>query len=305
MSMENAVATPVVNSRGDGAFRFLGVPTQVRAGAESTNGAFGLVEHWEMTPGFASPYHTHRREDESFYILQGEVAFIIDGKWQRVGPGSFLFGPRGVPHGFKAVGDKAVQMLILATPAGFDRFVLELAQPLGDPIMPPDIPKLIETAARYGIDIHGPLPDEPAVSGNGQAAANTDEDLKTLNRRWIGAFNDRDWETERRFRSDDFRAILTGMPEPLGSDAWSGFLLAFTTAFSDASIQIETCVAEGDTVVTRWILTGTHGAEFQGLPATGRTVQFNGIELNRVRSGKIVEHVSQFDLPGLMRQLGS
>lgn len=161
MKAEGAMAMPVVNSRGTAAFRFLGVPTQVRAAAESTNGAFGLVEHWEMAPGFASPYHTHHREDESFYILQGEVAFVIDGSWRRVGPGAFVFGPREVPHGFKAVGDKPVEMLILATPAGFEGFVTELAQPLGDPITPPDIPKLIETAARYGIHIHGPLPDEP------------------------------------------------------------------------------------------------------------------------------------------------
>jgi len=157
-----ATATPAMNSRGTDAFRFLGVPTQVRAAAETTNGTFGIVEHWEMTPGFASPYHTHHREDESFYILQGEVAFIVDGKWHRIGPGDFLFGPREVPHGFKAIGDKPVEMLILATPAGFEQFVLDLARPLGDPITAPDIPKLIETAARYGIDINGPLPDEPA-----------------------------------------------------------------------------------------------------------------------------------------------
>jgi hypothetical protein len=59
------------------------------------------------------------------------------------------------------VGDKPVQMLIHASPAGFEQFVMELAQPLENPIAPPDIPKLIETASRYGIEIHGPLPDEP------------------------------------------------------------------------------------------------------------------------------------------------
>lgn len=162
MKTEEAMATPTMNLRGDGAFRFLGVPTQVRAAAETTKGAFGLVEHWEMSPGFASPYHTHHREDESYYILQGEVAFVIGGNWQRVGPGTFVYGPREVAHGFKAVGDKPVQMLIQATPAGFEQFVMELAQPLGDPIMAPDITKLVETASRYGIDIHGPLPAEPS-----------------------------------------------------------------------------------------------------------------------------------------------
>jgi quercetin dioxygenase-like cupin family protein len=162
MRAQDAIATPAVNFRGDGAVRFLGVPTQVRASGETTKGAFGLIEHWEMPSGFASPYHTHHREDESFYILQGEVAFVLDGNWQRVGQGAFLFGPREVAHGFKAVGDKPVQMLIQTTPGGFEQFVLELAQPLEDPIAPPDFAKLTETAARYGIDIHGPLPNEPS-----------------------------------------------------------------------------------------------------------------------------------------------
>jgi len=94
--------------------------------------------------------------------LQGEVAFVLNGNWQRVGPGAFVFGPREIPHGFKAVGDKPVHMLLLTTPGGFEDFVMELGQPLVDPIAPPDIPKLIETAARYGIEIHGPLPEEPS-----------------------------------------------------------------------------------------------------------------------------------------------
>jgi quercetin dioxygenase-like cupin family protein len=160
MKEPDEMATPAINFKGDAAFRFLGLPTQVRATAEMTNGAFGLVENWDMPPGFASPYHTHHREDESFYILQGEVSFVIDGRWQRVGPGAFVFGPREVPHGFKVVGDEPAQMLFQATPGGFEQFVIELGQPLTDPVAPPDIPKLIETAARYGIDIHGPLPDE-------------------------------------------------------------------------------------------------------------------------------------------------
>jgi steroid delta-isomerase-like uncharacterized protein len=291
-----------MNVPGEAAFRFLGLPTQIRATAESTNGAFGLVDNWDMPPGFASPYHMHHREDESFYVVKGEIAFVIDGKWQRVGPGAFLFGPRDIPHGFKVVGDKPAQMLLQATPGGFEQFVLELGQPLDAPIAPPDFPKLMETAARYGIDILGPLPEEPESISNA-AAASTDP--KALNRRWIEAFNDRNWETERAVRTDDFRAILSGAPAPLDNAAWSGFMNAFVAAFPDSSIQIQACISEDDTVVTRWSITGTHRGEFQGIPATGHTVQFNGIEFNRVRDGKIAEHVAQFDLAGLMRQLGA
>jgi mannose-6-phosphate isomerase-like protein (cupin superfamily) len=68
------------NARADEAFRFLGLPSQVRVTAETTNGAFGLIAHWEMPVGFASPYHTHHREDESFYVIEGEAAFVCGGK---------------------------------------------------------------------------------------------------------------------------------------------------------------------------------------------------------------------------------
>jgi steroid delta-isomerase-like uncharacterized protein len=305
MSVQDAMATPVINLKGDAAFRFLGCPTQVRAKAEMTNGAFGLIDQWEVPPGFASPYHTHHREDESFYIVQGEVAFVIDGKWRRVGPGGFVFGPREIPHGFKVVGHQPAQMLLQATPGGFEQFVIELGQPLTDPVAPPDIPMLIETAARYGIDIIGPLPEEPDTSGKESREAHAGEDSKALNRRWIAAFNERDWETERAVRDNGFHAILSGAPAPLDNDAWSGFLHGFVAAFPDSIIRVEDCIAEGDAVVTRWSLNGTHRGEFQGIPATGRPVQFNGIEFNRVRDGKFVEHVSQFDLAGLMRQLSA
>jgi steroid delta-isomerase-like uncharacterized protein len=295
------MATETANFRGDAAFRFLGVPTQTRATAETTNGAFGLVEHWEMPPGFASPYHLHHREDEQFYVLEGEMAFVCDGKWVKGGPGTYVFGPREMAHGFKVLGEKPARMLLQCTPGGFERFVEKLGSPLSEPVGPPDMAKLIATAAEFGIDILGPLPEEPAEIARQRAG---DGDLKSLNRQWIEAFNEQDWKTERAVRSEDFRAELSGMPEPLGNEAWSGFMQAFTSAFPDSRIQIEDCVSEGDRVVTRWVLTGTHRGAFQGIPASGKEVRVNGIEFNRVVDGKFVEHASQFDLAGLMRQIG-
>ncbi len=143
------------------AFRFLGLPTLIHASAQSTNGAFGFVEHPSMHPGFATPYHVHHREDESFYVIEGEVAFVLNGAWKRGGPGAYVCGPREIPHGFKVVGDSPARMLILCAPGGFENFVLELGQPLAAPPSPPDMQKLVAAAARYGIDILGPLPEEP------------------------------------------------------------------------------------------------------------------------------------------------
>lgn len=296
---------PFMNTSGDETFRFLGLPTLIRAAGEATSGTFGLVEHLEMPPGFATPYHTHHNEDEAFYVLDGEVAFICDGKWLKGAAGTFVFGPREIVHGFKVIGNRQARMLLLCSPAGFERFVLELSMPATAAPGPPDMQKLMETAAKFHIDIHGPLPEMPADLESDATAAYGVEDLKSLNRRWIEAFNAQDWKTERALRGANFKAYMSGNREPLDYEAWSGFMQSFTTAFPDARIDIEECVAEGEHVVTRWTLSGTHRGEFQGVPASGRAVRIPGIEFNRVADGRLVDHWSQFDLVALLGQIGA
>jgi steroid delta-isomerase-like uncharacterized protein len=254
-----------------------------------------------MPVGFSSPYHTHTREDESFYVLDGEMAFVVDGEWHRAKAGSFVFGPRNLAHGFKVLGNRPARMLLLASPGGFERFVLELAEPLGTPAGPPDMAKVMEAAARFGMEVHGPLPEEPADF----LAEGASSDAKTQTHRWITAFNTRDWETERAMRTEDFKATLSGSPEPLNNEEWSGFLQGFAAAFPDSLITVEEYVAERDTVVARWTLTGTHQGGFQGIPATGRAVTFMGIEINHMKDGRCASHVAQFDLMNLMRQIGA
>ena len=105
--------------------------------------------------------------------------------------------------------------------------------------------------------------------------------------------------------SPDFRAHVSGVPEPLGIDAWSGFMAAFTTAFPDARITIDECIADGDTVATRWRLTGTHRGEFQGIPPTGRAIAVSGLEFSRLVDGRFVEHWGMFDNLALLSQIGA
>lgn len=154
---------PYMNTREDSAFRFLGIPTLVRSTSETTNAAFGLIEQWSIPPGFASPYHVHHLEDEAFYVLEGEMAFVCDGKWIKGGPGAYVFGPREIPHGFKVIGTTPARMLLMCAPAGFERFVLEMGEDLTSPAAPPDMTKLVAAAAKYKIDILGPLPEEADV----------------------------------------------------------------------------------------------------------------------------------------------
>jgi uncharacterized protein (TIGR02246 family) len=152
---------PILNTRDESPFRFLGLPTVVRATSQTTNGAFGLIEHL-MPPGFASPHHTHHLEDEAFYVLEGHVAFVCGGKWLTAGPGAYVFGPRNIPHGFKVLGAVPARMLLLCAPAGFEQFVLDMSEPepvAEAPLAPLDMAKLVALAAKCNIDILGPLPD--------------------------------------------------------------------------------------------------------------------------------------------------
>jgi len=277
---------------------FLGLPTRVIETAEKTNGAFGMIEN-VMPAGFASPYHTHHLEDEAFYVLEGQLAVLCGEDWTLAGPGTYVFGPREIPHGFRVVGDAPARMLLLCAPGGFAQFVVDLSEKAP---APPDMAKLMAVAAKYQVDILGPLPETPRDLTQ---QANASRELKHLNHRWIQAFNERDWETERAVRSPKFEAHLSGAAEPLDNDAWSGFMVAFTAAFPDSRITIEACIVEGDAVSTRWSLVGTHQGDFQGIPATGRRVTFTGLEFNRVVDGHFVEHWSMFDNLALLRQLGA
>jgi predicted ester cyclase len=80
----------------------------------------------------------------------------------------------------------------------------------------------------------------------------------------------------------------------------------FRNAFPDLTCIVEEQVAEGDKVVSRWTLRGTHQGEFFGVAPTGNRVEFTGIQIDRFdESAKIVEERAKFDLLGAMRQIGA
>lgn len=145
------------------AYWFLGGLCTVKATTESTGGAYSLT-HEIMPPGHATPYHLHHYEDEAFWVLDGEFAFICDGKKTIVGPGGYIFLPRGIPHGIRVHSERPATMLILATPGtGFVGMMEEYAEPTTERVLPPpsvpDMEKLTRLCAKYGIDLLGPLPE--------------------------------------------------------------------------------------------------------------------------------------------------
>jgi len=96
---------------------------------------------------------------------------------------------------------------------------------------------------------------------------------------------------------------LPGIPQGLeGVRQWFSTL---RSAFPDLRINAEDIIAEGDKVVARYGVTGTHQGEFWGIGPTGKQVTFSGIDIVRVADGKLVEHWGEIDALGLMQQLGA
>jgi ketosteroid isomerase-like protein/quercetin dioxygenase-like cupin family protein len=242
---------PYLNTREDSAFRFLGLPTLMRSTAETTSGAFGLMEHWMMPPGFASPYHTHHREDEAFYVLEGEVAFVCDGRWLKAGPGTYVFGPRGIPHGFKIVGSAPARILLLCAPGGFEHFVLEQATPITEPPSPPDMPKLMALAAKFQLEIHGPLPEEPAnFIGEPKSDVEVIEAIRQIH---VAALNARDAVAWAGVFAEDAVQMPPNFPANVGKahiESWAtGFLGAMSRV--EFSLSVSELRIAGDWAIER------------------------------------------------------
>jgi len=128
-------------------------------GAE-TRGQLALAEV-HAPRGAGSPVHTHRHEDEAWYILEGELTFWLGEEARVAAAGDFVFGPRGVRHRFRVDSEEA-RFLILVTPAGFEDFTRACGWPAtAGTFPPPDLPphredELVAAARRHGIDIAAP-----------------------------------------------------------------------------------------------------------------------------------------------------
>jgi mannose-6-phosphate isomerase-like protein (cupin superfamily) len=143
----------------------------IKATAQSTAGAYGLIESW-VAAGFSPPLHVHHREDESFWVLEGEVTMRCGDRTLRAGPGSYLFLPRDVPHTFVVEGDVPAHLLTLLTPGGGEGFFIEAGRPAEGHGLPPagplDIEHLKRVSEKFGAAIVGP-PMVPAGPQGGVA----------------------------------------------------------------------------------------------------------------------------------------
>jgi quercetin dioxygenase-like cupin family protein len=131
------------------------------ATGEDTNGKYAL---WEaiVPPGGGPPPHVHSREEEGFYILEGEITLQIGDKRLVASAGMFANMPVGTPHSFKNESSRPAKMLISVAPAGLEMMFFEFGVPLAEgattALAPTkeEIEKLLAVAPSYGIEIRLP-----------------------------------------------------------------------------------------------------------------------------------------------------
>lgn len=146
MTLGTAVAGYELEAEGGEHLRFGEVEVVVKASADTTGGAFTVLEENEPVD---TRLHVHENEDELFYVLEGEHVFQVGDQEFRAGPGGVVFAPRGVPHAQRRVVPRAGRLLVLASPAGLEGFFRELAQADHEGAIGPDT--YASASKKYGI----------------------------------------------------------------------------------------------------------------------------------------------------------
>jgi len=162
----NAIATPREKvkhlPRGTGAAYWgPGELMTFLATGEETNGAYFLAEI-SVVPGGGTPPHIHRREDESFHVLEGELTIRVGEDTITASAGDFAFLPRDIAHSFQNTGQGNAKALVLVTPAGLEGFFTEVFEPATDrsAVPPPPtgelIARAISASPKYGLELIPP-----------------------------------------------------------------------------------------------------------------------------------------------------
>jgi mannose-6-phosphate isomerase-like protein (cupin superfamily) len=124
----------------------------IKAATRQTNGSLTVLE-FVIGPKEGPALHTHLREDELWYVIEGEFRFKAGGALLRASTGGMAFGPRGTPHAFQNIGDTPGRLLVITTPSGLERFFEEFAALLPGPVSPET---LAAVGHANGVEFTGP-----------------------------------------------------------------------------------------------------------------------------------------------------
>jgi len=130
------------------------------AEGKDTDGHFALAEG-VVPRGAEPPPHTHTREDEAFYILEGEMYVRVGGETIELKPGNYVYLPRGIEHSFEPK-TSTVRALFLIAPAGLEEAFKQLSEPARalapppTPEEPPDVERVVGVFEAYGLEFAPP-----------------------------------------------------------------------------------------------------------------------------------------------------
>src|SRR5579863_726921 len=139
-------------------FWYMGWLLTFLATGKDTQGRFALQEQVGRK-GNVPPPHIHHREDETFYVQEGEMTFSIGDQTIKATPGTMVFAPRDVVHSF-TIDSEQVRILVMNTPAGLEEFFKELSVPAPSMTLPPpaevpysEVQRMIALAPKYGFEL--------------------------------------------------------------------------------------------------------------------------------------------------------
>lgn len=150
--------SPAAVRKGEGEARWwFGSLAEIKATAADTGGQMTIVEVTEA-PGAEAPLHVHQRDDEGFWVLEGDVTFEVGGKTIPASAGDYVFGPRHIPHRF-TVGDAGCRMLFILVPGGIEDVIRATSEPAASRTLPPpseeepDMDGLKKIVAAHGYEL--------------------------------------------------------------------------------------------------------------------------------------------------------
>jgi len=120
--------------------------------SEDSAGTISLME-LTIPPRSGPPLHAHHREDETYYVLSGEFQFEVGGEKYSLPQGSTIFAPREIPHRWANIAMADAKLILVCTPAGFERFFDETAKAILDKA---PMEQMAQIMSKYGIDPLGP-----------------------------------------------------------------------------------------------------------------------------------------------------
>lgn len=144
----------------------------------------------------------------------------------------------------------------------------------------------------------------PGDTRVGESRTTSEEQNEALIREVLELINDRDLDAAFELYAPDYIYHGPGGQELRGRDGIRGLWAVFLAAFPDLHSTVDDVIAEGDKLVLRWTIQGTHTGEFLGIPASNNQISLSVTEIFRIADGQLVEAWDQYDRLGLMEQIG-